>query len=264
MKKAYPVLFASAALGLAIYSMQTDKVDPANLPHAQLDTQAALYPNNKTGGMPDGLTQRASSNADQATAPFATGGELPAVANQGAMANAPTGTSAPDKEVMSEQEAARRKKMTQLGYDIPPDYYTKNLDTLKKLAHKGDAWAMVHLGEKYYFELNGQKNNLEYDTKANYPALAKESFTQALAAGNIRSAGILSELYLQERNMVDAYAWHLLSKRLDDNISAEWFQKTQAYNRLTEIQKQQALSKVPDLIANLNDISSKLGTKSLF
>lgn len=269
MNKAYPILLAGAALGLAIYSMQTDKPGSANLAQgqAQLDAQASHYPNHNPGVNTANTPQRTNAIEQPGAAmasPFGMGGTMQAGVNSApgtnTLANGPT----PDKEVISEAEAARRKKMTQLGYDIPPDYYTKNISTLKQLARKGDAYALVHLGEKYYFELNGQKDNPEYDPKADYPALAKQSFTQALAAGNVRSAGIISELYLQENNVVDAYAWHLVSKRLDDNISAEWFQKTAAYNSLTELQKQQGSSRVPGLIANINEISSKIKSKTLF
>ena len=62
----------------------------------------------------------------------------------------------PEKEVVSAEELARRKKMAALGYMVPTDYYTKDLKTLRQLAQAGDAYAMVHLGEKYAFELNGQ------------------------------------------------------------------------------------------------------------
>lgn len=175
-----------------------------------------------------------------------------------------TPVAAPEKEVISPEEAARRKKMAALGYMVPPAYYSKNLATLKEMARQGDAYALVHLGEKFYFELNGQKNNPEYDPAMDYPAAAKKSFSEALAAGNIRSAGIISELYLQENNVVDAYAWHLLSKKLGDSISAEWFEKTAAHASLSEQQKQQALAKLPDLMSNINNLSAKYKTRPVF
>lgn len=170
----------------------------------------------------------------------------------------------PDKDVISPEEAARRKKMEQLGYMVPADYYQKNLATLRQLAQRGDAYALVHLGEKYYFELNGQKSNPEFDPAINYPDAAKKSFSEALAVGNIRSAGIISEIYLQENNAVDAYAWHLLSKRLGDDISAAWFEKTALYASLSEQQKLQAQSKLPDLVNNINELSIKYKVKPVF
>jgi hypothetical protein len=178
----------------------------------------------------------------------------------GAQASAPL----PEPEIVSPEEAARRKKMEKLGYMVPPDYYTKNLDSLRQLAQRGDAFALVHLGEKYYFELNGQRSNPEFDPAMNYPDAAKKSFSEALAVGNIRSAGIISEIYLQENNAVDAYAWHLLSKQLGDSISAEWFEKTKLFASLSEQQKQQAQAKIPTLINNINDLSSRYKVKSPF
>jgi len=89
--------------------------------------------------------------------------------------------------------------MEDLGYLVPPSYYTKDLKTLRQMAKAGDAFAMVHIGEKYAFELNGQRNHPEFDPNMDYPSAAKQSFKDALIAGNIRSAGIIAELYYQEK-----------------------------------------------------------------
>jgi hypothetical protein len=130
--------------------------------------------------------------------------------------------------------------MAALGYMVPPDYYGKDLKTLRQLAKGGDAYAMVHLGEKYYFELNGNKSNPEYENGTDYPAAAKESFKLALAAGNIRSAGIISELYLQENNAVEAYAWHIVSEKMGDSISADWFRGTRLAQQASDGLKREA------------------------
>ncbi len=194
--------------------------------------------------------------------PFAAGGSTADLADIKPPAIATLAT--PEKEVISAEEAARRKKMEALGYMVPPSYYNKSLATLREMARRGDAYALVHLGEKYYFELNGQKSNPDFDPAMNYPAAARNAFSEALAVGNIRSAGIISELYLQENNVVDAYAWHLLSKRLGDSISAEWFEKTTAYASLNEQQKQQALAKIQNLMSNINNLSAKYKARPLF
>ncbi|AMC33611.1 hypothetical protein [Janthinobacterium sp. B9-8] len=145
-----------------------------------------------------------------------------------------TAMDVPDKEVISPEEAARRKKMEALGYMVPADYLTRDLQSLKKMAKAGDAYAMVHLGEKYYFELNKNPENPDYNPQTDYANQAKSTFKDALVAGNIRSAGIISELYLQENNLVDAYAWHLISDRLGDSISADWFRSTKVYTEASE------------------------------
>jgi hypothetical protein len=176
--------------------------------------------------------------------------------------NAPVNT--PDKEVISPEEAARRKKMEALGYMVPADYLTKDLQSLKKLAKSGDAYAMVHLGEKYYFELNKNPENPDYDPQTDYANQAKSTFKDALVAGNIRSAGIISELYLQENNLVDAYAWHLISDRLGDSISADWFRTTKVYTEASDQLKQAAKAKLPVLIAELDSRSKAANRTPIF
>lgn len=174
------------------------------------------------------------------------------------------GNAAPEPEVVPPAEAARRKKMKELGYMIPTEYYKKDVRSLRELARNGDPYAMVHLGEKYYFELSGAKQHPEFDPSMDYTQAARESFTGALAAGNIRSAAIISETYIQENNAVEAYAWHLLSEQLGDSISAEWFKRTKLYAGISEQEKQQARAKLPELIANVNQLSEKMKVKSPF
>lgn len=173
-------------------------------------------------------------------------------------------SSAPEPEVVPPAEAERRKKMKQLGYMVPTEYYLKDLATLKQMAKNGDAYAMVHLGEKYYFELNGSKQNPEFDPNMDYGSAARLSFSQALAAGNVRSAAIIAETYLQENNKVDAYAWHLLSEQLGDSISADWFKSTKTYSNLTAEEKQAGRAKLPELIANVNELGKKMNLKPIF
>ncbi|MDW5416105.1 hypothetical protein R6242_05915 [Iodobacter sp. CM08] len=170
----------------------------------------------------------------------------------------------PDKEVIGPEEAARRKKMEALGYMVPADYLTKDLQSLKKMAKAGDAYAMVHLGEKYYFELNKNPENPDYDPQTDYANQAKSTFKDALVAGNIRSAAIISELYLQENNLVDAYAWHLISDRLGDSISADWFRSTKVYTEASEQLKQAAKAKLPVLIAELDSRSKAANRTPIF
>ncbi|MCX7206912.1 MAG: hypothetical protein NT086_13200 [Proteobacteria bacterium] len=170
----------------------------------------------------------------------------------------------PDKEIISTEEAARRKKMEALGYMVPADYLTKDVQSLKKLAKSGDAYAMVHLGEKYYFELNKNPENPDYDPQTDYANQAKSTFKDALVAGNIRSAGIISELYLQENNLIDAYAWHLISDRLGDSISADWFRTTKVYTEASDQLKQAAKAKLPGLIAELDGRSKAANRTPIF
>lgn len=266
-------IVASLAAAIAVFSwMQSSGSKAVAGAGAQGDSRATL-PTGTQAIDQAGHGQAASMARAQANGqagqpfPFVAGVAAPSGDTNPGSAKQPDVQAAaplPEAEIVSPEEAARRKKMEKLGYMVPPDYYTKNLASLRQLAQRGDAFALVHLGEKYYFELNGQRSNPEFDPAMNYPDAAKKSFSEALAVGNIRSAAIISEIYLQENNAVDAYAWHLLSKQLGDSISAEWFEKTKLFASLSEQQKQQAQAKLPYLVNNINDLSSKYKVKSPF
>ncbi|MBR7800403.1 hypothetical protein [Undibacterium fentianense] len=157
----------------------------------------------------------------------------------------------PVSEPISPTEAARRKKLEDLGYMLPPDYYTKDLKALRKMAKAGDSYAMMHIGEKYYFELQGQPNHPEFDKSINYGQAAKVAFQDALIAGNIRSAGIIAELYYQEKNALEAYAWHLVSDRLGDDISADWFRRTDMAQQSSADLKLAAAERAEQILSDL-------------
>ncbi|MFZ6748644.1 hypothetical protein [Undibacterium sp. Ren11W] len=184
-------------------------------------------------------------------------------ANNEAIANMPNNLASnslvelPEKEEISPHEAARRKKMEQLGYMVPPDYYTKDLKTLRKMAKAGDAFAMVHIGEKYAFELNGQKDHPEFEPDMNYPDAAKQAFKQALVAGNIRSAGIISELYFNENNALESYAWHIVSEQMGDSISADWFRLNDMSKNASPELKTTAAARARQIVAELDLLRKK-------
>lgn len=157
----------------------------------------------------------------------------------------------PEPEIISPEEAARRKKLEKLGYMLPPEYYTKDLKTLRKMAQAGDAYAMMHIGEKYYFEIQGQINHPEYEQGIDYKKSAKEIFQEALIAGNIRSAGIIAELFYQEGNVVEAAAWFIVAAQLGDDISAEWFSRTQMSMQATAEIRNAAASRAVSILASL-------------
>ena len=259
------ILLSAVCLLSAVYLWQSTDTDPGAAPAAGKSAASGAAPgagqilagnaSSSAGALPAG------GAADPALAsPF---GPAPATAVDGAPQGAaqPVAATAvaPEKEVISSAEAARRQKMEALGYMVPTDYYGKDVKTLRAMARRGDAFAMVHLGEKYYFELNGNKSNPDYDSKTDYPSAAKQSFKEALAAGNIRSAGIISELYLQENNVVEAYAWHIVSEQMGDSISADWFRGTKVAQQANDSLKQQASARAAKISAELNLLKKKAG-----
>ncbi len=221
----------------------------------------AAEPNGKTGLRSIFTSNDELPKSGSQVSPFS----LQGAANGSDTANpAKLAALAPEPEIVPPEEAARRVKMHKLGYMIPTEYYQKDLATLRQMAKNGDAYAMVHLGEKYYFELNGNTQNPEFGPKLDYASAARQAFSEALAAGNIRSAAIIAETYLQENNKVDAYAWHLISEQLGDSISADWFKSTKAYASLSTEEKQQARNKIPELVQNLKEIGKKINAKPIF
>jgi hypothetical protein len=251
---------ATVAGAVLLYSWSHDDRLPAPTRAAVVPLNPAALPGGASGKAGNGGNTGNIASILPATDRQTNEGQLSPFAAAAPNAKPASGTAgkpalAPEPETVPPEEGARRKKMQQLGYLVPPDYYQKSLATLRQLAASGDAYAMVHLGEKYYFELNGQPNNPDYQSGVDYPAAAKQAFSGALAAGNIRSAGIIAELYLQENNPIDAYTWHLLSKRLGDSISAEWFEKTTLFANLSQAQKQAGQGRLPNLIESVNQLA---------
>ncbi len=201
-------------------------------------------------------TDRAQASASWQGSPFLLGqavtdgtGKLPD--DKLLAVESPEVLGTPEPEIIPPAEAARRKKMIELGYMVPTEYYSKDLKTLRQMAKAGDAYAMVHIGEKYYFEMQGQLTHPEFDRNLDYPNAAKQSFKDALVAGNIRSAGIIAEVYYQEKNVTEAYAWHLVSDQLGDNISAEWFRRTDMAQQASAEVKQAAAARAAQIIEEL-------------
>jgi hypothetical protein len=110
---------------------------------------------------------------------------------------------------------------------------------------------MMHMGEKYYFEIQGQINHPEYEQGMDYKKSAKEIFQDALIAGNIRSAGIIAELFYQEGNVVEASAWFIVAAQLGDDISAEWFSRTQMSRQTTQEIRNAAASRAVSILASI-------------
>lgn len=228
------------------------------------DSQHKLAEHNASSSEADSPTNRVTDakharleqthGAGVHASPFELGNASAQIGEQVADANKATPKNMlelPEPEVVSPAEAARRKKLEQLGYMLPPDYYTKDLKALRKMAKTGDAFAMMHMGEKYYFELQGQPSHPEFDKNMDYAKAAKTAFQDALVAGNIRSAGIIAELYYQEKNPLEAYTWHLVSDQLGDDISADWFRRTDMAKNTSADLKQAAAERAAQILNEL-------------
>lgn len=155
--------------------------------------------------------------------------------------NSTQGTRSQENEMqaLDKRIALRRKKMAGSHYATPHEYDSMSLKTLKELAKKGDVFAMLQLGEQFYSEGAELRSNPEYETVDN-KLVAKQYFADAVAAGHIHIADILVAKYVEENNLVDAYAWHLLSKRFKDVGIDELYRRDSIYAGLSNEQINEA------------------------
>lgn len=155
-------------------------------------------------------------------------------------------------------------ELTKLGYMLPPEYFEYDLHYLRMLAAQGDAYAMVHLAERYYFDIMVNPHHPYHDKSMNYPEMAKTSLQDALVHGNAHAAAILAEIHLLEKDPINATAWSKLSESLGDSMSSDWFKTTKDYQSLTPEQKRKADALAIDLRYSLRESAKRLNRKSLF
>lgn len=136
--------------------------------------------------------------------------------------------------------AAREKKMESLGYGSPPVYYDMDLGTLKKLARQGDGDAMLQLAEQYYNEGNFISSDPEFPKNEDPKLLAKQYLANAVGAGYSRAASILAKHYVEENDLINAYAWRLVAEKIGDANNQVWGKNTNQFSSLDEAQLRSA------------------------
>jgi len=179
-------------------------------------------------------------------APDATG-----IGSPGGAATAP-----PPAPVLSPEQRARADALSKLGYHIPERYYQMSLPALRQSAARGDAQALTHLAERYLFALDGQPQHPEYEPGFDYRQAARQALQQAYLGGNRHAAAMISESYLSERKPLEAAAWNLVARRAGDDLSADWFVRTQDYQQLSEAQRTEAARRAEALWALLHPTTS--------
>lgn len=88
------------------------------------------------------------------------------------------------------------------------------LETIEMLAESGDIQAMRNLADRYYFTMKHSAESVEKTKELNDKALSL--YKDTVSMGNIRSASALSQIALLEKKPEQAYAWHLIAKKLGD------------------------------------------------
>ncbi len=155
-------------------------------------------------------------------------------------------------------DAEKERKMQELGYLLPPEYHDKDLFTLQALAKNGDIWALVHLGERYYFDIGVRADHPDRRAALDYPKLAKDAFREALARGHRHSAAILAEVHLLEKNSVDAYAWILIAEKQGDDISVDWFRRTKDFQNLASTERAKAEARAQELEREISELRGRI------
>lgn len=146
---------------------------------------------------------------------------------------------------------ARKKKMQALMTGSPPHYYTMKLGELRELALSGDADAMMQLAEQYANEDGRIRSDPDYPVGENPRDLAKKYLSDAFAAGRTRAAALLSKQLFEENQLVDAYAWRLVSERAGDGVNSVWGRDTNQFAALSDSEKTAAGAKAVVLFDTL-------------
>ena len=168
---------------------------------------------------------------------------------QASTAMAEAGGSAPPD--LSPEDKAVNEQLRRLGYQIDARYYRMPLGQLRQAAAAKDVQALTHLAERYLFALDGKPQEAEHEPGFPYREAARSALTEAYLRGNRHAAAMISETFLLEKKPLDAAAWNLIARRAGDELSADWFLKTQDYVQLGDAGRQQAAEKAEALWAQL-------------
>lgn len=158
---------------------------------------------------------------------------------------------------LSPEDKAINENLRRLGYQIHERYYQMPLTQLRQAAAAKDVQALTHLAERYLFALDGKPKEPEHEPGFPYREAARTALTEAYLRGNLHAAAMISETYLLEKRPLDAAAWNLIARRSGDELSADWFLRTQDYQQLGEAGRQEAAQKAEALWAQLEQSRKK-------
>ncbi len=158
---------------------------------------------------------------------------------------------------LSAEDKAINENLRRLGYQIHERYYQMPLTQLRQAAAAKDVQALTHLAERYLFALDGKPKEPEHEPGFHYREAARTALIEAYLRGNLHAAAMISETYLLEKRPLDAAAWNLIARRSGDELSADWFLRTQDYQQLGEAARQEAAQKAEALWAQLEQSRKK-------
>ena len=186
--------------------------------------------------------------------PAAAPAVAPAAARAAAPARPPLAWLADPMEASSPAAARpayivqREKTMRALMIASPPQYYTMALATLRELARTGDADAMLQLAQQLSNEEARLRADPDFPAGADARALARQYLADALLAGRIRAAALLSRQLFDANQVGDAYAWRLVSEQLGDGVNPAWGADTNQFAGLSAAEKAAAAATARGLV----------------
>lgn len=150
----------------------------------------------------------------------------------------PFGVAATNKPDLRHVRADRERRMRSGKYDTPTQYHSMDLRTLHALADKGDVLAMLQLGEQYASEAEALEYDPAFDPKAVPRKVSDYHFQNAIQGGHTHIAAVLAYKNLERGDMVDAFAWNLLSQHYHDQDRTALYDPSRAFAQLSAADRQ--------------------------
>ncbi|AKU21644.1 hypothetical protein [Massilia sp. NR 4-1] len=142
---------------------------------------------------------------------------VPASPDSPSWARSPFGRAAPLAESRPRAIERRKERMKEGGYYTPEAYFTLPLKELQKRAKAGDIYALLQLGQQYYYEGPALLEEDGYKLDEDPRFVGKRHFADAAVGGHGQMPAVLTQLYAAEGDMVNAYAWRLFGEQLGEH-----------------------------------------------
>lgn len=133
-----------------------------------------------------------------------------------AWARSPFGPGTAAAEDLPRQIERRKELMKQGGYSTPDEYFTLPLRELQRRAKAGDLYALLQLGQQYYYEPDTLLAEDGFDPGADARAAGRRHFSDAAIGGHGQMPAVLMQLYAAEGDIVSAYAWQLFGEQMGE------------------------------------------------
>ncbi|MYM34920.1 hypothetical protein GTP38_11280 [Duganella sp. FT94W] len=111
--------------------------------------------------------------------------------------------------------------MQKRGYTTPTEYFTMSLRELSERAKNKDVFALLQLGEQYWKESDELADDPAFDRSVSPVENARKYMSDAVAQGHSRAATIVSAMYEEQGQELEAYAWTLVSQSVMDRSLSE-------------------------------------------